>query len=207
MTCVMIFVTTTVGKTNFVWAANASPSPDFVDPVKQPTPPTQDQIARQKTVDIAPEPPAPPEAALKIGYFHKERQALSAVIYGAFDSKETDSLKTRASLLYLFPDANLQEWEAGADLLSDGSGSLSIALRWIFSRTRFRPYTKAGVAVRIDPGDEFRTFLKFENYQARGDAGFELLLGRPISLRCEVELTASGRSVEALAGAGLAWAW
>jgi hypothetical protein len=207
---IALAMTSIICKTTPVWGANASPSPDFTDVPPVEAPPSLDHKQIEHSVDITPEPPAPPNAARKLGYFHKYRQGLSALIYGVYDTQVAangNSPLTRASLLYLFNDESLRAYEGGADLLSDGTGALSIARRWIYSRTRFRPYTKAGVALRIVPSDQLTTVLKLENYQVRGAAGFEHVLRAPISLRFEIEATASIISVQGLVGLGLVWAW
>lgn len=211
MTCVMLGLAFTVGKTNSVWGANASPNPDFVDPVPKEKPLTEEQKAQKASVDIAPEPPAPPSAALKIGYFHKYRSGLSALVFGGADSKNYQDGKSpvfsRLSLQYLFPTQELHALEAGADLQSDGSGALGLSYRWIFSRTLFRPYTKLGAAIRIEPADQLAALLRIKNYQVRGSAGFERTIKAPISMRLDAELVVGARAVEALAGLGLVWAW
>jgi hypothetical protein len=200
-----------VGKTKPVWAATAPPSPDFVDPIPAEKPPTEEQKALQDTVDIAPTPPASLRDARRIGYFHKYRNGLTAFAFAGVDSKDVADAKSqpfsRFSLQYLFSTQNLHALEASADLQSDNSGALGLSYRWIFSRTRFRPYTKLGAALRIDPADEIAAVLRIENVQVRGSAGFERTIGDPMSVRLDAELIAGPRSVEALAGLGLVWAW
>jgi hypothetical protein len=209
-TCLLIaFALATLAKTHSVWAANASPSPDFIDVPAEEKPMTQDQKALGASIDIAPQPPASPDAVRKIGYFHKYRQGLSAQINAVYDTREPAESKplTRGSLNDLFSDDQLHFYEAGADLLSNGTGSLSLARRWIFARTRLRPFTKAGFAVVLDPNDELRTFLKVEHYQARASFGFERLISDPISVRFELEGAVGTTAVQVIAGVGLAWAW
>lgn len=189
-------------------AATDSPSPDFADPPAQDPLPTAQQKEFSEATDIAPQPPARPVEARRLGYFHKYRQGLSILGLGVADSKQLQDpggALFRTSLLYLFSDDALRGYEAGAELLSDGTGAISLSRRFIFERTRFRPYTKAGFAIRIDPKDQLATFLRYEHYRLIGAAGFELNLNDPISLRFECGLGASFRSLEANAGAGLAW--
>jgi hypothetical protein len=212
MTCVILGLAFTIGKTNPVWAAlEPSPNPDFIDPIPSDPPLTEEQRALQQSIDIAPAPPASPVEARKLGYFYKYRSALTALYYAGLDSQRVTDDKSplfgRVSLQFLFPTENLHALEASADLKSDNSGALGLSYRWIFSRTRFRPYTKLGAALRIDPDDQFATVLRLKNYQVRGSAGFEQTLSNPLSLRFDAELIASGRSVEALAGLGLVYAW
>ncbi len=205
----MIFVLTSLQKTNSAWAANSSPSPDFSDVPVEAQPPTEEQNERAASIDIAPQSPAPPEAARKIGYFHKYRRGLSAQINSVYDTRyPSDSAPlVRGSLNILFNDDQLRSYEAGTDLLSNGTGSLTLARRWIFSRERFRPFTKAGVAVVLDPNDQLTTFLKVEHYQARASLGFEQTFSDPISLRFEIEAAVGSTAFEGIIGVGLAWAW
>ena len=156
-----------ISQANKVSAANASPSPDFneVPPVE--APPTADEKERGASVDIAPQPPAPRDAVRKLGYFHKYRHGLSVQINTVYDtntSADSGALLTRPSLDYLFNDDQLRSYEVGAELLSDGTGSFSIARRWVYSRTRFRPFSKVGAAVVLDPNDQLATVLKFQHY-------------------------------------------
>ena len=213
MTCVMLglaFTLTSV-KTNPVHAAPSPPNPDFVDPIQESKSPTQEQRAVQQSIAIAPQPPAPPSEARKLGYFYKYRRALSVFYSAGADSKQMadggDLLVQRFSLDALFPTENLRYLEAAADLQSDGSGALGLSYRWIFSRTSFRPYTKIGAALRIEPADQLAALLRFTNYQLRGSLGFEETLRDPLSIRFDAELVGSLRAVEAFAGLGLVWAW
>jgi hypothetical protein len=207
----MLGLAFTFGKTISVWAATASPNPDFVDPVPVEKPLTPEQKAQKASIDIAPEPPAPPSAARKIGYFHKYHSGLSALDYVGTDTKNAQDgdspIVNRLSLQYLFSTETLRALEAGADLQSDGSGALGLSYRWIFTRTLFRPYAKLGAAIRIDPADQMAALLRIKNYQLRGSVGFERTIKDPISVRVDAEAVAGARGAEALLGLGLAWAW
>lgn len=211
MTCVMLGLAFFSLKTNPVWAAPAPANPDFVDPAPQEKPPTEEQRALQQSIDIAPQPPAPPSEARKLGYFYKYRNALTAFYFAGLSSKDIADEKSqpfqRFSFQFLFPTEDLHALEAGADLQSDGSGALGLSYRWIFSRTSFRPYTKLGAAIRIEPADQIAALLRIKNYQVRGSAGFEKTLSDPVSLRFDAEIIGGPRGAEALAGLGLVWAW
>lgn len=211
MACVMLGLALLIGKTNSVWAANAPPNPDFVDPQPVQKPPTEEQKALTQSIDIAPEPAGAARAARQLGYFHHYRNGLAALVFGGLDSKGvsdgTTPFVSRLSLQYLFSTETLHQLEASADLQSDNSGALGLSYRWILERDRFRPYTKLGAAMRIDPADQFAALLRLENVQIRGSAGFERTLRGPTSFRMDAELLLSGRTIETLAGAGLVWAW
>ena len=193
-----------------VLAANPTPSPDFNDTPPENAPPTSQQKEFSESTYISPQPPGSPGEARRLGYFHKYRQGLSLMGAGVFDTKafqDAQPILVRSSLLYLFTDDELRSYEVGFDLLSDNSGSISFARRFIFDRSRFRPYTKAGVAVRVDPNDQLATFLRLQHYRIFGTAGFELSISGPISLRLESGAGISARSFEFSLGAGLSWSF
>jgi hypothetical protein len=97
-------------------------------------------------------------------------------------------------LLYQFPNEHGKHWEAGADVMNDGKGILSIGWKKRFTPTEaIRPYYKLGFAVRIDPSEQLTTFLRNENYQLRPAAGFEYFLEHPSSIRLEIESWVSNR--------------
>lgn len=120
--------------------------------------------------------------------------------------RKEDSLM-RGTIRYLFPDRKLRAWEIGADIDNDGTGAFSFSRRWVWNQNRFRPYEKVGVGILIDPDDELGTFLRYQHYQLRGAVGFEQLIGAPWSLRMELEGSASARSFQVMAYAGLTCAW
>lgn len=193
-----------------VRAANPTPSPDFNDTPAENAPPTSQQKEFSETTYISPQLPGSPAEARRFGYFHKYRQGLSLMGAGVFDTKayqDARPILVRSSLMYLFTDDELRSYEVGVDLLSDNSGSISFARRFILERTKFRPYTKAGVAVRLDPNDQLATFLRLQHYRIFGAAGFELSISGPVSLRVESGAGISARSFEFSAGAGLSWAF
>lgn len=121
--------------------------------------------------------------------------------------KNDESALMRGSLRYLFKDKELRGYEAGADLDSDGTGAILLTRRWIYSQTRFRPYEKLGLGIRIDPDDQLGTFLRYQHYQLRAGAGFEWLISDPASFRMELEGSASFHSLQAAITGGFVWAW
>jgi hypothetical protein len=190
-------------------AALADPNPDFVDPPQPEAPTTNDPEALKNSIDIAPAPPAPPLTD-RLEYFHKYRRGLSALAGPVIDTKRIqnkESALMRGSIRYLFKDRNLKTYEAGADLDSDGTGAILLTRRWIYSQTKFRPYEKLGLGIRIDPDDQLGTFLRYQHYQLRAGAGFEVLIADPASFRLELEGSASFHSLQAALTAGLVWAW
>lgn len=108
---------------------------------------------------------------------------------------------------YLF-DWREEIWEAGADAISDGTGTFTLARRWIFSpHAKFRPYLKAGAGLHIVPNEGLGTFLKVANYQARAAAGIEQLFKPPASLRGELEMVAGANGFAVILAVGYSWAW
>lgn len=197
-------------QTTKVFAANASPSPDFIDATPVQKPLTNEQKQFRTTTDIAPKPYAEPEEALRLGYFHNYHHAVSLTESFVYDDKrlrEHNEVLQRASMLYLFQDQERHWYEVGADLLSDDSGSISFARRFITSQTAFRPYTKLGFAIRIDPNDQLAAFLRYRYYRIIAAAGFEQLIHDPMSLRLELQAGASLTSFEGSAVFGLVWSW
>lgn len=188
-------------------AAKALGSPNLDDPADAAAPPENEGEMR-KSIDIAPPPPIPPGMERKQEYFHKYRQALTAQLGGVYDTKAksdgTDML-SRLGAQYMFTTESRLNFEAGADLLSDGSGAIHVAQRKVYGQSRFRPYIKAGVGVRIVPSDQLATFLRHENYQLRLAGGFEHLVRDPYGFRLEAEIMASARSQAGSVLAGAVW--
>jgi hypothetical protein len=70
-----------------------------------------------------------------------------------------------------------------------------------------RPYTKAGLGLRIVPQDQLVTALRFQHYQLRGAAGFEWMFRLAMSARLELETAISGQGLQAGVIIGYVWAW
>lgn len=190
-------------------AAKTLGSPDLDDAENAVDRPENEEEMR-RTVDIAPPPPLPDGYEKRQEYFHKYHQALTAHIGLVYDTKAADvgtGMLTRVGAQYLFQTKDRFALEGGADLLTDGSGSIQLAQRKIWGQSRFRPYIKAGAAVRIVPSDQLATFLKHENYQARFAGGFERLVKDPYGARVELELMVSARSQAASLLLGGVWSF
>jgi hypothetical protein len=190
--------------------ATETPSPDFNEP-----PAKKEEISSENkmilnSIDIAPPPPAP-EKINSDDFFYSYRRALIIRAGALYDTEAaqngTSNPLVDLGLGYLFPDEKWKSLEAGADLLSDGTGVLHLEKRFEFSRTRFRPYLKAGAGLRVDPSDQLATFLKYQNYQLRGAAGFDQLIQLPASLRIEIESTISTKTVQIGLSIGAVWAY
>lgn len=164
-----------------------------------------------ETIDISP----PPKINRQLDridhseYFYRYRKSMSPRIGITYDTDVylEKSFIYLAGFQYLFPTKDLTSYEGGADLMSDGTGYAHFAQRWFLTRTRFRPYAKAGGAIHIVPRQALTTFLKFENYQIRGAVGAERLIAPPLSLRFEFEAGVGFGGLLAQVTGGYSWAW
>ena len=210
-------------------AAKSAPVPNLSDPRPPPTKLpefTPAQEAARKSIDIAQPPPIvirPPNQSDEFFYhFRKSLTVRSGIVYLSKPEESSDdgSLgdsgnissdgKQLLSILgveYMFPDADLRSWESGADLISDGSGVLHIARRFELSRSRFRPFYKLGVGVRVIPSEQLVTFIRLSNYQLRAAFGFEHSVGARQSLRVDFEGLVATTQLQAGCTIGYVWAW
>ncbi|HVK62212.1 MAG TPA: hypothetical protein VM432_11705, partial [Bdellovibrionales bacterium] len=189
-------------------AAKDTPTPNF-DDSNSAEPKVAVDPAKQEAVDIAPAPKAKPNQS-KPDFFYRYRNGISPLLGFAFDTKANDDGSGTVTILgirYLFASETLSAYELGAELLSNGSGTVHAGKRWDSSRSRFRPYTTAGLGMRIVPKDQVATVLRKEHVQLRGGAGFEYLSLDPISTRVEFGAIATLKSFQAQVLLGMNWAW
>lgn len=192
------------------FAATPSPSPDFQDPPPKEEPPSPEQTMQLEAMDISKPPVRRVQPEEREEFFFPYRYSIAIRLAPVFDTATTVDGRNviyLAGVQYLFPLQDLKAFEAGADLLSDSSGAIHLSRRYIFSRSRFRPYTKAGFGLRVVPADQMVALLKYQNYQLRGAIGFEHLFRLPMSFRSELEVTAGMRSFQAILSLGYVWAW
>ena len=212
--CPRIFLTLVlVGILPRLSLASPTEAPVEIVPMTQPTEDGGEQHAdRLQSVDVA-APPAESQEVIrnrKLEYYFPFRQAMSPRAGAIYDLKryaEDGQLLYLLGIQYLWHTQELKAFEAGADLISDGTGVAHFSRVRIYSRGRFRPYSKWGGGVRIIPKDGLITFLKTENLQGRAAIGFEHLLAPPMSLRFDAEATISLQTVQALVVMGYSWAW
>lgn len=188
-------------------AATTDPSPDFQEegPPSQ-APPSGDDEFKRSTIDLGEPPPGRVVPKITSAYFHPYRRGLTARLASVFDTKAA-GLLTMIGVQYHFSARNLRGFEAGADLVSDGTGTAHVAQRFIFARGRFRPFAKAGLGLHIIPADQLVTFIRPENYMILGALGFEQLVWGHSSVRAEAETSVSGRALQAGLSLGYVWAW
>jgi hypothetical protein len=193
-------------------ASEAAPTKSTPDMTT--TPATEDRSEpldqkRLETIDITQPSGPPPKIERTVEYFYRYRKAFTARLGAGYDSKAAADGKGNlydAGISVLLP-YQLQSYEAGADLFSDGSGLLHAYQRFIHGTGRIRPYSKIGAGVRIVPEDQLATVLRYQHYQLRGGGGIEFMTKEPISARMDFEAALSARGAQALLTVGCVVAW
>lgn len=209
----LTFVLSTMAMTSAPEVGHASVGPGTLDldqhPATEPEPEKAPELDRE-TIDIA----NPPAAAKKekqhsSEYFYPYRKEGTVRIGQVTNSQETNgtAFPLLSGLQLAFTMADLKTFEAGADLLSDGTGALQLARRWVFARSELRPYTKAGVSLLVNPSDRLVMFVKTDNYRIEGAAGIEYLLKDPSSIRFEAEALLGLKAQQMIGTIGYVWAW
>lgn len=143
-------------------------------------------------------------------YFFPFRNSVSARMGAIYNSEAFESNYGTLYLVgfqYLFHTKSMKGYELGADLLTRGTGRIHASRRWLFNRTRTRPFGKAGIGWRVDPDQGISTFIRYQNLLARGGFGVEHLLKSPLSLRGEIEIAAGTEFQEGILSLGYSWAW
>ncbi len=126
---------------------------------------------------------------------------------------DTDRLRRNAyyyfyGLQYQFPSDNARHWEAGADVMDDGTGILSVGRKFRMNATEgFRPYFKVTGALHAIPSEELTTFLRTDNLQLRPSLGFESFLQHPSSVRVELETWIGLKQLGFHISLGYSYAW
>ncbi len=133
---------------------------------------------------------------------------MSARFGGVFDSGQFSDKGViyLAGISMLYRHKQNQYYDFGFDLRSDAVGNIYGERRWIYTRSRIRPYTKAGLGLNLVPSDQLATFLRFKNYQVRGGIGAEQIFITPMSFRYELELL-QGDVTTIIFCIGYSWAW
>ncbi len=183
--------------TSEVQAAPTSPDVDAATSAhSEPESATNDEVQRAKELDWT----MPKESEEKLAdrasareFFYHFRKSLSAMAGPAYRTDAIQDPDTQLSLNYWQHPTDGASLEAGADLMSDGTGALHISKRDNQGRGRLRSYYKYGLAIRIVPNEQLVTFLKFQNWQLRGSAGAEWQWpwGKSWSLRSELGINLS----------------
>ncbi len=161
-----------------------------------------------ETIDIAPAPGGGAPGGVVGGeYFFPYRESMSPRLGAILDGEGGERALYSVGFQLLYQTRTLRSYEGGLDLVSDGTGRAHFARRWFHARSRLRPYSKAGLGVKLIPKDGLATVLKPDNWQARGAVGLERLLLAPLSFRCELEAALGTGGFELALTAGYSWAW
>lgn len=113
------------------------------------------------------------ERATAREFFYHYRQSLSAMAGPAYRTDAIQDPDTQLSLKYWRQPTDGRSLEAGADLVSDGTGALHLTQKNNTGRGQLRGYLSYGLAIRIIPNEQLVTFLKIQNWQVRGAMGAE----------------------------------
>lgn len=190
-------------------AAKTSPSPeDSLDTPETTTVPSPEELERAGQVEISePRSEAGGKSQTPQAYYFRYRQSIT--VRGGIEEKFNDigSPGSILSVLYWFPRKDLRGIEGGADLQSDGSGTIHIASRNVIGKGRWRGFHKLGGGVRIVPSDQMVTFLRLKNWQLRMSGGVEYSISDPYTLRLDIDGTLSSERMAALVTLGVAWNW
>jgi len=126
-------------------------------------------------------------------FFYHYRQSLSAMVGPAYRTDAIQDPDTQLSLKYWRQPTDGVSLEAGADLVSDGTGALHVSKKNNTGRGQLRGYLSYGLAIRIVPNEQLVTFLKIQNWQIRGAMGAEWQWpwGKSWSLRGELGVNLS----------------
>lgn len=192
----------------FSQATTTEPSPDFRDKDAQEKEIQVDQTKVQLTHPTQPPPLSADQLRRAAPYFYRYRSDFS-VSSNLMWGNRLDSDKTAPVLIsglhHQFANANLKSYELSGEVISDGTGLLSLARKWNLSRGRLRPFYQLGLSILIDPDDQFATVLYLKHYLIRAGAGFEYSFGGSFSLRADLLALLGAGSQQA--GAGLALVW
>lgn len=126
---------------------------------------------------------------------------------------DTDHIKNNHyyyffGLQYQLPSDDGRHWEAGADVLDDGTGVLSIGRKFRLNATEaLRPYFKVAGAIHTVPSEQLTTFLRIDNFQIRPSLGYEYFLQHPSSFRMELESWVGTKLMGIHLTVGYSYAW
>ena len=199
----VIYVTTLV-LTPLLAISAPSNLPPLADPVKDSSEEVNDNADEQKSklesmsVTDVPE-VKKTEKEKKTQFFYPYKQSLAPRLAAVFD---TDTLSNKEApnyaigLSYMLPSKETQHWEAHVDVVSNSTGRLGFASKWVFRReSKLRPHLKAGVTLNALPRDGLGSFLRWKQYEAYAAMGLEDMLKDPVSVRIDFEVMANTNGV------------
>ncbi len=138
-------------------------------------------------ISPAKDPEQLPNAKEEKYLFHSQSMSprLGLILGSAAESK----IDYLIGMNYYFDTFTDGKYEVGIDLISKQIGVANISKKWIYLQNqKFRPHSKLGLELILDPDDGLASFLRKEHYLLAGAIGFEDLLQNPLSLRWDLEL-------------------
>lgn len=205
-----VFITTGPSTCLAAKSSHASPlegEPDVEKKESQNANETDSKYVHE-TVDIA-EPPKTGLRPTKSGYFYRYRQSFTMRTGGMYHWQMPDQSETQTILgiQFSFMTESRSRYEIGADQISGGNGAIHLARKWVFDDSKFRPFSKAGLGLIVEPQNNIASLLKHKNFLIEGSLGFEYLIFDPQSIRVEIEGGLGSETLQALLLLGYVWAW
>lgn len=166
---------------------------------------------RTQNVDISPPPPAPTSIPIESTThypFHSGITPKTGLFIDLGNLHGDQPLSFLAGLNYMMPSQTNKHWEWGIDLISDGTGQMSLGQKYIFHPDEgIRPFFKYGAGLHVVPTQNLATFINFDNWQARVALGLEDWLRGARSCRAELELGAGPKHETIAVNLGYTFAW
>lgn len=189
-------------------AAKSSGASIYGDDAETPPATEGEKDMRRETVDVV-IPPGGLATPKSTEYFFPYRSSLGFRLGSSVRTATYNDMPNpiQAGVLFSFTLPNLTKYEATADLYSDGTGSLGGSRKWVFGRSKLRPFLRGGVGIIINPKDQLAALAKYDQVMAVGSAGAEYLVRKTQSVRVEFEAGVGIKCMQVLASAGYVWAW
>ena len=146
------------------------------------------EILQKMQISPAPKPVKPASEIKKQEHlFYKNSMSPRlGLILGSAAENTVDYL---IGMNFFFDTLTDGKYETGIDLISKQVGVINLSKKWTYlDNEKFRPHTKLGIELMLDPSDGLATVLRKEHYMLATGIGFEDLLQSPLSLRWDFEL-------------------
>ena len=214
---VIIHILTIVLASTFVsrvaWGAPHSPEPNLD---QEQAPKGEDPKTKEIESVTVTEPPKaveePHVVKQEASYFFPYQSSMGPRVGLLLDPSAEISLEnppaTIFGFFYMLRSVTSRHYEVAADLHSNGKGSMSAVLKWVFRSTeKIRPFAKAGILISLVPDKGLANFVDIKQYMGVVGVGLEDLLKEPASLRWDVEIAAGLGGLFATVIFGYSWAW
>lgn len=193
-------------------AAPQGPTPDL-DDNPQPVETTNVKKDELKAMDIS-EPPREAQrktrGPLENEYFYPYQSSMGPRLGILLNSErlQNKELLYLLGFYYMLPSISSRHLEVGADLQSNQVGTINALIKWIYNSTgSFRPFTKAGLSLLIEPDKGLANTIDYKQYSVRLAVGIEDVLKDPASLRWDLEVTAGIKEISVNIVFGYSWGW